>query len=331
MVWRAVERPVQKYEFLGLPVVIESTAMRQLLVSVQQVAIHDASVLINGETGAGKEVVARAIHHYSRRSEQPWVDVSCPTLPETLVESELFGHERGAFSGADSSKPGLFELANHGTLFLDEIGEIDVKVQGKLLRVLDGVPYYRLGGTRKITTDVRVVAATNRDLSEMVRRGRFRGDLYHRLTQLQLTVPPLRKRRDDIAPLAEHFLGAQNFAAALTEDALIVLRGYSWPGNVRELRNVLVSAAVCSSNGVINARHLPEKVNGAPPKGLASLAKAVGTNGHGNGADWSLDNMERRMIFGALEHCGGHRQKAADLLGISRRTLSRKLKTFAVE
>jgi DNA-binding NtrC family response regulator len=305
--------------------------MRQLLVSVQKAAVHDAAVLINGETGVGKEIVARAIHHYSGRSEQPWVDVSCPALPESLVESELFGHERGAFSGADTAKPGLFELANHGTLFLDEIGEIDVKVQGKLLRILDGVPYFRLGGTRKITIDVRIVAATNRNLGEMVRQGRFRSDLYHRLTQLMLTVPPLRKRRDDIAALADFFLATQKIETALTPDALSELQNYSWPGNVRELRNVLVSAAVFAPNGVISARHLPEKMRTSTPDDLATLARAVGSNGNGHSADWRLENMERRMIFGALKHCGGHRQKTADLLGISRRTLSRKLKAFAVE
>src|ERR1700689_2853809 len=178
--------------FLGVPAVIASPAMRSVLDLTERVARTSASVLITGETGAGKEIVARAIHHYSLRTNRPWVDFSCAALPEHLVESELFGHEKGAFSGADTAKAGLFELANTGTLFLDEVGELEPRMQVKLLRVLDGVAYYRLGGTRKVTVDVRFVAAAKQDLEQMVDTGSFRGDLYHRLGQICLHVRPLR-------------------------------------------------------------------------------------------------------------------------------------------
>ena len=192
--------------FLGMAAIVASPAIRQLLSVVERVAQTSASVLIQGESGSRKELIARALHHHSLRCSKPWVDVSCAALPEHLVESELFGYERGAFSGADSAKPGLFELAHTGTLFLDEIGELEPRMQVKLLRVLDGTPYYRLGGVRKVSVDVRIIAATNQDLEEMVENGKFRGDLYHRLSQINLRVPPLRERPEDILPLAEHFL-----------------------------------------------------------------------------------------------------------------------------
>src|SRR5271170_1387293 len=196
--------------YLGMPAIVVSPAMLQVIDMVQRVGQTNATVLITGESGVGKELVARAVHHYSLRCHKSWVDVSCAALPEHLIESELFGYEKGAFSGADGSKPGLFELAHNGTLFLDEIGELEPRMQVKLLRVLDGTPYYRLGGVRKVTVDVRIVAATNQNLEDMVRSGRFRGDLYHRLCQIQLRIPPLRDRIEDIVPIAEHFLGQCN-------------------------------------------------------------------------------------------------------------------------
>src|SRR5438105_8391812 len=191
---------------LGLPAVIPSAAMRRVMEMVKRVAQTDASVLITGESGVGKELVARALHEQSLRCNSPWVDLNCGALPEHLVESELFGYEKGAFSGATQTKQGLLELAHPGTLFLDEIGDLDARLQVKLLRVLDGAPYYRLGGLKKISVDVRIIAATNRDLEEEVKSGKFRRDLYHRLGQVQLRVPPLRQRPEDIDGLAEHFL-----------------------------------------------------------------------------------------------------------------------------
>jgi len=200
---------VQGPEFavlLGMPVVIRSEAMRQVMQLVQRVAQTTASVLITGESGAGKELIARALHQFSLRCNMPWVDVNCGALPEHLMESELFGYERGAFSGADKMKQGLFDLAHMGTLFLDEIGELDPRMQVKLLRVLDGVPYFRLGGVKKVSVDARIITATNQNLEEGIRAGKFRSDLFHRLSQLHIHVPPLRERHEDIGALAEFFL-----------------------------------------------------------------------------------------------------------------------------
>lgn len=307
---------------------IASATMRQLLAFAERVAQTHATVLIGGESGSGKELIARAVHHYSLRCSKPWVDVSCAALPEHLVESELFGYERGAFSGADSPKPGLFELAHQGTLFLDEIGELDPRMQVKLLRVLDGVPYYRLGGTRKVSVDVRIIVATNQDLEEMVKTGRFRNDLFHRVGQINITVPPLRERRDDIIPLAEYFLQQQSPSLHLSEEAMGLLEAYSWPGNIRELRNVIMKAGVLALGPEIGAPDLPvtlgfrAKVNGAVPIDQAMAPNPERPN---------LDGIERHAILETLAKTNGHQQRAAELLGISRRTLSRKLKLYGVE
>ena len=198
--------PDKQHVYLGVAAIVASQTMCDVMDLVERAARTSATVLITGETGTGKEIVARAIHHYSLRASRPWVDFNCAALPEHLVESELFGHEKGAFSGADSVKPGLFDLANTGTLFLDEIGELELRVQVKLLRVLDGVPYYRVGGQKKIPVDARIVAATNQNLQAAVEARRFRADLFHRLNQCQIRVPPLRERRDDIVPIAQYFL-----------------------------------------------------------------------------------------------------------------------------
>jgi DNA-binding NtrC family response regulator len=337
--------------FLGMTAIIASEAMRRLMEKVERAARSSASVLITGESGTGKEVVARAVHHFSPRAHRPWVDLSCAALPEHLLESELFGYDRGAFSGADHAKPGLFEMAHQGTLFLDEIGELDPKMQVKLLRVLDGVPYYRLGGVKKVTADVRIVAATNQDLERMVAEGRFRGDLFHRLCQLTLHVPPLRERVADVAPLAWHILEQHDPRASFTSGALRLLESHPWPGNVRELRNVVMKAAVMNADLEIDVEHLP-MANPRPPSfqsalegsssGMHPVANANvsysnggftnGGSGNGSGANGtSLDHMERRMIFDALAAAGGHQQQAAARLGISRRTLSRKLKIYEAE
>jgi DNA-binding NtrC family response regulator len=303
--------------FLGMPAVIASEPMLALMSMVERVARSTATVLITGESGSGKELVARALHHYSSRSSKPWVDLSCAALPEHLIESELFGYDKGAFSGADSSKPGLFELAHQGTIFLDEIGELDAKMQVKLLRVLDGVAYYRLGGVRKVTVDVRVVAATNQNLESAVPEGRFRGDLYHRLSQITLRVPPLRQRQEDIEPLARHFLGHHGSQFRFSRAAIELLRSHSWPGNIRELRNTVTKAAVLAQSEEISDGDL--RFVSEPEPSVVPAATHSAT---------SLDGMERRMIFDALQATGGHQQKAAARLGISRRTLSRKLKIY---
>jgi DNA-binding NtrC family response regulator len=301
--------------FLGLTAVIESPAMRRLMDLVERVARTSASVLIIGETGSGKEIVARAVHHFSLRASKPWVDVNCAALPDHLMESELFGHERGAFSGADSLKQGLFEMANFGTLFLDEIGELEPRMQVKLLRVLDGVPYYRLGGQKKVQVNTRVLAATNQDLEAAVRSGSFRSDLYHRLNQCQLRVPPLRERVEDIIPLARHFLRQQNDEASFSADAERLLCRHAWLGNARELRNAVIGALLRSSGPRIEV----EDIVGLQPVDRATLRSA---------GDLRLDGLEKEAILEALRKTGGHHQQAADLLGISRRTLSRKLKLY---
>jgi two-component system response regulator HydG len=300
--------------FLGMKAVIASEAMHQLLALAERVARSNATVLILGESGSGKEVLARAIHHFSARTQKPWVDLNCGALPEHLIESELFGYDRGAFSGAHSNKPGLFELAHQGTIFLDEIAELEMKMQVKLLRVLDGVPYYRLGGVKKVSVDVRIVAATNQELETAVAEGRFRSDLYHRLTQITLRVPPLRKRVEDIGPLALHFLAQHDPALRFSPDALDILMRHSWPGNIRELRNVVMRAAVLSTGDQICASDLPLEM--------------PAQNGSSMHAGSSLEGMERKMILDALDSTNGHQQKAAAKLGISRRTLSRKLKIY---
>src|SRR3954470_7937720 len=213
-----------QYSFLGMPAIIASDAMAEVLETARRVARASVAVLITGETGSGKEIVARAIHHYSLRCSNPWVDINCGALPEMLMESELFGHEKGAFSGADTAKAGLFELAHTGTLFLDEVGELDPRMQVKLLRVLDGVPYYRLGSQKKTSVDVRILAATNQDLERAASQGRFRSDLYHRLAEFQIHVPALRERVDDIIPLANFFLGQHSEHACLTPETEGALR-----------------------------------------------------------------------------------------------------------
>ena len=299
-------------------IVIADPRMLELIEAAQSMARHKAAVLITGETGVGKELVARIVHEYSPRSARPWVDLNCAALPEHLVESELFGYERGAFSGADGTKPGLFEIANGGTLFLDEIGDLDPKIQVKLLRVLDGIPYYRLGGSRKISVDVRVVAATNRDLKRAVREGSFRGDLFHRISELQVEVPPLRERPEDIIALAQHFLERYRPEARFTPQALQSLLQFEWPGNVRELRNVVLKLAIVTSRGEIAAedvqRHLGDSADTASPP--VALVPAEIT---------SMAEMERHMIARALEMTGGNQRLAARQLGMPRRTFCRKL------
>jgi len=295
--------------------VIRSERMKSVFRLVEKIARTNATVLIGGESGSGKEVVARALHNLSLRCERPWVDVNCGALPDHLVESELFGYEKGAFSGAEGQKAGMFELANGGTLFLDEIGDLDAKMQVKLLRVLDGVPYYRLGGTRKVSVDTRIVAATNKNLEASVEAGTFRSDLFHRLNQVSIQVPPVRERREDIVPLAYYFLRQVDPRLELSEDAMNVLEAYRWPGNVREIRNVITRAAVLAESWEICGADLNLKVS--------SLKPAAGPELRGQ-----LDGVEEQMIREALEKSGGRQDIAAELLGISRRTLLRRLKEY---
>jgi len=296
-------------------VIVESPRMRDVFRLVEKAARTEATVLITGESGSGKEVVAKALHHFSLRCEKSWVDVNCGAFPDHLVESELFGYEKGAFSGADTQKPGLFEMAHMGTLFLDEVGELDAKMQVKLLRVLDGAPYYRLGGTRKVSVNVRILAATNKSLESAATSGAFRGDLYHRLNQVNIEVPPLRERREDIGPLAYHFLREVDPRLDLTEDALAALEDHDWPGNVRELRNAMTRAAVLTESWEISAADLPMKPRTPDVSGNPALKRRLG-------------NVEHETIMEALAKSGGRQDLAARLLGISRRTLLRRLRVY---
>jgi PAS domain S-box-containing protein len=300
--------------------ILASPVMHKFMSLVDRVAGHTETVLITGETGTGKELIARTIHESSHRRSRPWVDINCAALPENLVESELFGYEKGAFSGADASKPGLFELADKGTLFLDEIGELQLQTQVKLLRVLDGQPFYRLGGHRKIHVDVRIVAATNQNLEAMVKAGRFREDLFHRLGQFQLRVPPLRERPEDIVALAEHFLRLKAPRKNFSSQAVSALLSHGWPGNIRELRNLVARMAMESSGSEIDFSSLSAALTGEPAA-LRQTASMPVSN---------LDSMEEQMIIKALERTGGQRTLAAEQLGISRRTLSRKLKEYNI-
>jgi transcriptional regulator with PAS, ATPase and Fis domain len=301
----------------GVQAVISSARMRTLMQFVERIAQSNAAVLITGESGSGKELIARALHESSQRNGSPWIDINCAALPDHLVESELFGFEKGAFSGADGQKPGMFELADHGTLFLDEIGELNLKSQSKLLRVLDGCPYYRLGGTHKITVDVRIVAATNAELEDEVRLGKFRADLYHRLNQVRVAVPALRERPDDIGPLARLFLGQQNPGLTISGEAVESLESYSWPGNVRELRSLMARLAVMADHSEIVREDLPAEF-----QAVSQSSESAPSH--------SLDRLEQEVIVQALEEADGRRNRAAQMLGISQRTLIRRLKVYGI-
>ncbi len=317
----SVAIPLARRVIDGTEFLISSPVMHKFMGMVDRVAGHTETVLITGETGTGKELVARTIHESSYRCKHALVDINCAALPEHLVESELFGYEKGAFSGADSSKPGLFELADKSTIFLDEIGELQPQIQVKLLRVLDGAPYYRLGGHRKITVDVRVVAATNQDLELAVKEGRFRKDLFHRLSQFQLRVPPLRERPEDISALARHFLKLKASDRGISQDALAALQAHAWPGNIRELRNLIAKLAMAADDSQITAGEVGAELG--QERGPAPGVRPVLPQGN-------LENMEEQMIIRALEQTGGHRSQAAERLGISRRTLSRKLREYGI-
>jgi transcriptional regulator with GAF, ATPase, and Fis domain len=326
---------LQQYDFdqiLG-----RSPILREALTRAAQVARTETTVLVTGESGTGKELVARAIHHASPRSDGPFVAVNCAALPDTLLESELFGHERGAFTGADRQKPGRFELAAGGTLFLDEIGDLSAAVQVKLLRVLQEREFERVGGTATVKADVRLVAATNRDLAaEMVAR-RFRSDLFYRLSVFNVHLPPLRERGDDVLLLADHFirsLGEKMGKGDLTlsRDARELLRRYPWPGNIRELQNAIERSLITSEGTLITAAQLviplgsqpvSSQLHAAPPPPAAPPAPA--------NAPGSLQDLERAAILEALRRTHGHKSRAAAILGLTRFQLYTRLKRYGID
>ncbi|HYR51933.1 MAG TPA: sigma-54 dependent transcriptional regulator [Candidatus Dormibacteraeota bacterium] len=301
-------------------IVGQSRAMRDALSLAERVARTDANVLLLGESGTGKEVFAQAIHAASKRAEAPFVPVNCGALPETLLESELFGHERGAFTGAIRTKPGRFEYAEGGTVFLDEIGEVPQSIQVKLLRVLQDRTYVRVGGEEMRRADVRVIAATNRNLDEMIHNGRFREDLYYRLNVFPIRLVPLRERREDISELVDFFLRVQERSITdIAPDALEHLRNYEFPGNIRELQNLIERACILAGTGPIERLHFPigKTRLTADPGELLSLGL-------------SLDQIEKRLIREALERAQGNKTKAASLLGISRRALYSRMESHGI-
>jgi DNA-binding NtrC family response regulator len=316
---RALTPPDQAASFVG-----ESPEFRRMLHLVELVGASDSTVLITGETGSGKERVAKLLHARSPRKAKPFVVVDCAALQESLLQSELFGHERGAFTSADKAKPGLFEVAHGGTIFLDEIGEISQSTQVNLLRVLDTSVFRHVGGTGEIRVDVRVLAASNRDLRAMVGKGLFREDLFYRMSTITVEIPPLRKRGADTELLARHFVSMLNerygSSKVLSESALDALRRHSWPGNVRELLHAVEAAVVVCEGESILAEHLPPSVRGGPAPPAADVTSVDG------GRLPTLVELELAHIRRALDASHGHRGNAARTLGISERNLYRKLK-----
>jgi DNA-binding NtrC family response regulator len=307
-----------RYRLIG-----SSPAMRKVIGLIEKVAGTDATVLVRGASGTGKELVARALHTNSPRHTRPLVTINCAALQENLLESELFGHEKGAFTGAVAAKPGLVEVAEGGTLFIDEIGEMASGLQAKLLRVLEDGHYRRVGGTQEVHADVRVVAATNRDLAEEIKNGRFREDLFYRLNVVSIFLPPLRERREDIGELIERFLSTRQIGPLRSQvdpEAMRAMLAYSWPGNVRELANVLERAQILAENHVITLEDLPENLVSAVP---ASATEA--------GDPRHLREVERRHVQAILQQEKGNKVHAARVLGISRRSLYRLMEKYRLE
>jgi len=300
-----------------------STAMARVLAQIEQVAPSSASVIIRGESGTGKEIAARTIHELSPRKAGPYIAVNCAAMPETLMESELFGHERGAFTGADRRREGCFELANGGTLLLDEVTEMKIDLQAKLLRVLEERKMRRLGGSAEIPLDVRVLAASNRDPEAAVREERLREDLYYRLNVFTIEMPPLRDRPTDIPDLIDHFIAEFNETdrrdiTGVDNDCLTFLQGYRWPGNVRQLRNVIQRALIVSRGPLIGADDLPPEIRRLDGRS-DTIEMRLGT---------SLDDVERELINRTLEFAGGNKARAAEVLGISLKTLYNRLERY---
>jgi len=318
-------------------IIAESPQMKEALRLVHRVAPSETSVLITGESGVGKELIAQAIHRLSPRSEKPFIDLNCAALQDTLLESELFGYEAGAFSGARTRKLGLFEIADGGTLFLDEIMEMPLALQSKLLRALETQTFFRVGGVKKVEVDVRLIAATNRDKSQAIADGVFRSDLLYRINSFEINIPPLRERREDIEPLARHLLhklAGQN-EPELAHGAIEALHNFDWSGNVRQLRNCLERAMLLADNGMITPREFPPEIAFPSDRPSVSVsygvAHASSTNGFHNAAPTNLRDVERQQIIGALEKTGWHRGKTAELLGISPSTLYRRLREYGLE
>jgi two-component system response regulator HydG len=319
------ERLKDRFNFANI--IGSSAAMRKLFETVALVAPTEATVLVNGESGTGKELIANAIHQNSPRREMPFIKVNCAALPETLLESELFGHEKGAFTGAVISKQGRFHLAHTGSILLDEIGEMALTTQAKILRVLQEREFEPLGGSKTVKVDTRVIAATNKILEEEIREGRFREDLYYRLNVVTLRVPPLRERREDVPLLANFFLKRyteknQRLIKGFTPRAMDLLMRHGWPGNVRELENVVERAVIMTRGEMITSEEFPDALKELDKEAKEPEIDLIPGK--------SLKEVEREMILRTLEETGGNRTHAARILGISRRTLQLKLKEYGI-
>jgi DNA-binding NtrC family response regulator len=304
----------------------KSLAMRRVIASIEQLADSSASVVITGESGTGKELAARTIHDLSPRRGAPYIGVNCAAMPDTLIESELFGHERGAFTGADRRKEGCFELANGGTLLLDELGEMKIELQAKLLRVIEEQRLRRVGGTTEIPLDVRVLAASNRDMERAVKEGRLREDLYYRLSVFSITMPPLRDRIEDVPLLAESFIKYYSERdhkqiVGASEETLNALKNHPWPGNVRQLRNVIERALVIAKGPMITPADLPNEFKAGKSES-GQFQVRLGT---------TIDESERELIIRTIEFAGGNKTRAAEILGISAKTLYNKLERYEKE
>ena len=305
----------------------ESLAMRGLLSLIKKVAPTDATVLIMGESGTGKELVATSLHENSLSKSKPFIKLNCAAIPAELLESELFGHERGAFTGATKFKPGKFDMADKGTLFLDEIGDMPLKLQSKILRVIQEKEFYRVGGSSTVKVDVRFIASTNQNLEKMVQDGAFREDLYYRLNVFTLHLPPLRERKEDIPLLVDRFLQNLPKKVEISSIALQMIMAYSWPGNIRELKNVIESAAVIAENGFIEPAQLPGSITG-PFNTSHSNEVFLPTN---LSLDERINEIEKSMIIEALRKTGGIQVRATELLGINQRSLWHRIKKHKID
>jgi len=306
----------------------ESVAMREVLGQIMKVAPTDSTVLILGESGTGKELVATSIYEHSLRNDKPFVKINCVAIPEELLESELFGHEKGAFTGAAAQKLGKFEIANTGTIFLDEIGDMPLNLQAKLLRVIQEREFDRVGGRKPIKVNVRFIAATNKDLEKMVEEGKFREDLYYRLNVFALKIPTLRERKEDIPLLVDRFLKKAPQPAKIYSLPLQLLMGYAWPGNIRELQNTMERAAVMCDKGMIDVNHLPESITEDLADHMIEASQEPSAN---LSIDEQLQEIEKSMIIQALRNVGGVQVKAADLLGVNQRSLWHRIKKYSID
>jgi transcriptional regulator with PAS, ATPase and Fis domain len=305
----------------------DSLPMRGLMSLIMKVSPTDSTALILGESGTGKELVATSIFEQGLRTDNPFIKLNCAAIPEELLESELFGHERGAFTGATSFKPGKFDMANGGTLFLDEIGDMPYNLQSKILRVIQEREFYRVGGSKTIKVDVRFIASTNKNLELMVQEGDFREDLFYRLNVFTLHLPPLRERKEDIPALVDHFISKASKNVEITSMSLQMLMAYTWPGNVRELQNVMERAAVICEDGYIEPIHLPAFITGAFDNGNQGIPTIVASAP----LDDRLAEIEKNMIIDALRKTGGVQVRATELLGINQRSLWHRIKKHNID